>query len=492
MNQGRRLTSYAERVFGLDVRSLALLRIALGLLVLGDLAVRASDFAAMYSAEGFAPAGFVHSLAADGQWSLFFLNEASWHQAALMVAAASCAAALGFGYRTRLATIASWALLISLQARLPVVVNAGDTLLRQLLFWGMFLPLGSAWSVDSRRRPPAAANPFVSIASAALVIQLALVYWGAGLAKWNDAWTGGDALHSIFAYSLYSLPLGHWLQGYPEVTRWLTRSVVWLELLGPLLSFSPWATGRLRLAALAIFIPFHLGIAATVTVGLFSYVAMAAWLALIPSACYGGLSQSSTDARGTSIGRHRGSWVGAVTAVVCSTALLVVLAWNAIVIGPKEWRQAVGPRLAAAVRSVGLHQTWGVFRRPTPWDSWFVYEARLVDGRVVDLLTGKPARDYSRPIVASGNFPNHRWRKLHAQLRTRRLEPYRQGLADYMVRRWNAAHLPEEQVAELRLYCYSQRVDSTEADGDYVRQELAYVGGADGGAFAEAARELEL
>ena len=45
----------AVRVFGLDVRSLAALRIALGALLLIDLSVRASDFTAMYADEGIAP-----------------------------------------------------------------------------------------------------------------------------------------------------------------------------------------------------------------------------------------------------------------------------------------------------------------------------------------------------------------------------------------------------------------------------------------------------
>ena len=67
------------------------------------------------------------------------------------------AVALLVGYRTRLATIGSWILLASIHVRLPVVINAGDTLLRVLLFWSIFLPLGAMWSVDARRGRPVAA-----------------------------------------------------------------------------------------------------------------------------------------------------------------------------------------------------------------------------------------------------------------------------------------------------------------------------------------------
>ena len=46
------------------------------------------------------------------------------------------------GYRTGLATCVSWFMLLSVQARNPIILQGGDVLLRLLLFWGIFLPLG--------------------------------------------------------------------------------------------------------------------------------------------------------------------------------------------------------------------------------------------------------------------------------------------------------------------------------------------------------------
>src|SRR5262245_9631729 len=116
-------------VFGLDVRSLAVLRMALGGILLADLWVRSSDFAAMYTDDGIAPVALLRSLTGGGQWSLHLLSGAVWFQLTLFVVAALFALALLAGLRTRLATIASWALISSLHVRLPVVLNAGDTLL---------------------------------------------------------------------------------------------------------------------------------------------------------------------------------------------------------------------------------------------------------------------------------------------------------------------------------------------------------------------------
>ena len=60
--------------------------------------------------------------------------------ALLFLVAAAGAGALLLSYRTRLATLLSWVLLVSVQNRNPLLGQGGDDLLRMLLFWGLFLP----------------------------------------------------------------------------------------------------------------------------------------------------------------------------------------------------------------------------------------------------------------------------------------------------------------------------------------------------------------
>jgi hypothetical protein len=52
------------------------------------------------------------------------------------------ATAVALGYYTRLAMFLSWYPVISLHDRNPIILHNGDGVLRLLLFWGMFLPLG--------------------------------------------------------------------------------------------------------------------------------------------------------------------------------------------------------------------------------------------------------------------------------------------------------------------------------------------------------------
>jgi hypothetical protein len=72
-------------------------------------------------------------------------------QALLFGIAAVAALAMLVGYRTRLAVFVVWVLVLSIQVRNPFLDSSADDLLRLLLFWAMFLPLGAYWSVDCLR-----------------------------------------------------------------------------------------------------------------------------------------------------------------------------------------------------------------------------------------------------------------------------------------------------------------------------------------------------
>ena len=167
-------------LFGADLRSLAALRIVLALLVLADLASRATDLYAHYTDRGILPRSILLAEALN-RWSLSLslMSGEFFFQALLFGITALAALGLLVGYRTRLMTVLVWVLLISIQWRNPLVLNTGDTLLRMMLFWGMFLPLGAWWSIDRMRdrATPRLSMRFLSFATVALFLQIAFVYW---------------------------------------------------------------------------------------------------------------------------------------------------------------------------------------------------------------------------------------------------------------------------------------------------------------------------
>ena len=147
------LRRWPER-FGLDLRALALFRILLGVILLVDLAARAGDIGVFYADSGVLPRvdllDRVDTGATPWSVSLHMISGLPGVQVALFAVAAFCAFCLLIGHRTRLFTVLSWLLLLSLHNRNPAVLNAGDVLFRMLLFWSMFLPSGRA----ARSTPP--------------------------------------------------------------------------------------------------------------------------------------------------------------------------------------------------------------------------------------------------------------------------------------------------------------------------------------------------
>ena len=122
---------------------------------------RGPELTAFYTDEGVLPRvarielyEAVHQFGVAHQWSLHMLSGQAWAQLLLMLIAALFAFWLLIGYRTRLSAVACWILLLSLDARNPMILDSGDVLLRSMLFWALFLPLGARASVDSVLNPP--------------------------------------------------------------------------------------------------------------------------------------------------------------------------------------------------------------------------------------------------------------------------------------------------------------------------------------------------
>ena len=138
----RTCAAVAQVVTG-DLRSLAALRVILGVLVLVDLLDRSRDLRVHYTDFGMLPRAALLSKFINGLAVCLHVSVGTWPgMLALFILQAAVAFALLVGFHTRLMAVLSWFLMYSLHLRNPVVLQGGDDLLRMLLFWGMFLPLG--------------------------------------------------------------------------------------------------------------------------------------------------------------------------------------------------------------------------------------------------------------------------------------------------------------------------------------------------------------
>ncbi len=273
-------------IFGADLRSLAAFRIVLALLVLVDLANRAGDLHAHYTDEGVLPRTVViERLLSPWSFSLNLINGQLFFQAMLFVAAAVAALGLLLGYRTRLMTFVVWILMLSIQLRSILVDGSDASLLRLLLFWSMFLPLGAYWSLDRTLKGPTyrPSTRFLSVATVGLFMQIAFMYWFTALLKSGSEWReDGTALYYALSLDQMSTPLGTYLLNFPSLLEVMTFATFALEAFGPFLLFCPFFTGPVRTAAAASFMGLHFGIWLTMNIGIFSWTSAFCMVCFFP------------------------------------------------------------------------------------------------------------------------------------------------------------------------------------------------------------------
>src|ERR671921_1136950 len=280
--------AYAKvvEIFGADLRSLATFRIVLALLVLADLANRATDISAHYTDAGIMPRTvLVQQLLSPWAFSLHLMNGGGLFQALLFGVASLAAFGMLVGYRTRLMTFVVWLVLLSIQLRNPLLNGSESPMLRMLLFWGMLLPLGAYWSVDRARSAlPRPSTRFLSLATFGLFMQIAFVYWFTAALKSGPEWrTDYTALYYALSLDQLATPIGHLLLDFPTLLQVLTFGTFALEALGPLLLFCPIFTGPVRTWAALAFMSLHFGIWLTMDIGIFPWISPFCMVCFFPT-----------------------------------------------------------------------------------------------------------------------------------------------------------------------------------------------------------------
>jgi len=288
--------SKLEPLFGFDLRSLAVFRIGVAIILIADLLIRAKDITPLYSDVGVLPrTALINEILNPWYWSVHLLGGQPLIQGIIFLLAGLITVALLVGYRTRLAAIASWVMLISLHNRNPAVLFAADDMLRALLFWMMFLPLGACYSVDSALNSSSKPLPkrILTGATFALTLQIYYVYaFSAAFKTTSDIWFPKlTAVYYALSFDQYAAPLGQFLLNFPPLLVFSTVATLILEWIGPLFLFIPWRTTFFRCATIITFILLHVGFGLTLHIGLFPALGIFVWLVFIPTEVWDSLSK---------------------------------------------------------------------------------------------------------------------------------------------------------------------------------------------------------
>lgn len=155
--------------------------------------------------------------------------------------------AMIIGWRTRITTVLTWFMALQMYGYTPIYYAGGDTVLRVMMFIGMFTDWGKAYSVDAwRARRKAILGGAKQLPGLAKIpawpqrlfmIQLACIYCATGLLKSGETWADGSALY--YALNLdhfYRFPI-HLVAAWMHelyISRVMTWVVHWWEILFPL------------------------------------------------------------------------------------------------------------------------------------------------------------------------------------------------------------------------------------------------------------------
>lgn len=422
-----------------DARPVALLRIALGVLLLVDLGDRLRDFHAFYTTPGIVvPAG---RLLGFPGLSLFHLSDDPRFTLALYLAGMAVAVCLALGWATRAVAVAAWVFVVSLHHRNPFVCNGGDSVLRLLLFWGMFTDWGGRWSLDVLLKNRQPASAVFAFPVRLIQLQIAVIYLVTAAAKTGATWRDGSAVGRVLVTGDWGRGLAGILGAHPALCVALTYGVLVIEWALPLALVAPWRPDRVRAAALVAGLVLHLGIFATLRVGMFSTIMPASyaifvrprWLDEVSRWC---ATRPKLQWWAETLGSHRPApGVMPPSSIVQrgrSTLALILGAVVLLVVADRAWA-AVGvvrpTRLREVVAALGQDQRWQMFAPDVPRQaiSWTA-PALLADGARIDLTA-----DLLPGLRSHHGFVYSRWHKLRESLALQR-PPLSRAMGRYACR----------------------------------------------------------
>lgn len=437
-------------LFAIDPRALAAFRIAFGVLLVCDVVKRSLALEAHYTDHGILPRSALFRFLPDPTiFQAYLWSGSTAYVAALFVAAGLLALCVVFGFHARLATWLYLWLQVSIRLRNPIACHTGDVYLTVITFFAAFLPYSHVLSLDRRRKPdlPRLADPYLSVAGAAMLLQVAVFYVGAGLDKHHfEVWKSGEAVAWFARLGMYTTPIGVWLDDWPGLCRFATYFTLVLEIGGPIALFVPWGTRWIRTVVVLLFVGFHLGIQAVVFIGIFELVSIAAALLFLPPMVWDFVGRFVPAFRRERVAvapsGERGfrPHVALEAVAACSIALVLYSnAWASVTRRPGPFPAGA---LRAFLRSLELRQCWQIFSDlDQPTLGWFYAVGRRPDDSLVDLWREVPfTGDFSRPPGFAANFPNHNWRRVWNLIRFDSYVDLRPHLAEYLLWRWEERH----------------------------------------------------
>ncbi len=443
----------------LDYRSLACLRICLGLILLFDLTTYFGIVDLYLTDAGMVSrATFLAQQANPWNWSLLHTSGAPyfvygfllWHAVTLLL--------FVFGYKTRLNTFFLWIQIVSIHNRNWTVINGGDDLIRCCLILLIFLPLGHAFSIDNRKNKFNLAEPtYNSFFCVALFIQLTIMYLSSALFKdhpiWNEEYS---ALYYALNLDLFVRPLGTWVKSQDYLIAPMTAAAYYFELYGPaliLLGLFKKFWNHSRYILVISFVSFHLMIDLLLNVGTFPYFAIALWLAFLPTHFWDNF-KVHTQLKIfyakmvfrykyflTVIAEYKNNFQFSKKIILNLLGVFFILNLLFWPLRDKNFTLQVGQKyypdfFTSTNRWLATYQSWYLFAPYPKVDNlWMELNGKLENGKTVDLFRMNYRENPLTAQEVQAYYTFEKWRKI--LLKIEHSTNDRTWLAEYYCRNWN-------------------------------------------------------
>lgn len=468
-----KIIEYLKSQYSLDLRALAGLRIALGFLIILDLIIRCTSLTAHYTENGILPLNFLLKYCWNPYYfSIHTISDNFYFVTLLFAMHFFLALLLIMGVRTRWVTLFLWIFTVSLHNRQPFILQGGDDLLRIALFWGIFLPWGNRYSIDSlRSKNILKSNAHFSWAGIGFMMLQFSLYFISALLKDSAEWRSDfTALYYAFSLDILTWPAAKLLYYHPDLLKALTAFTFYLEWLGPFLLFFPFKNHWFRTIFIILIVLLHLGICSTLFVGLFFWFGLSTVLAHLPVQImdylenkYQPLVIKTKNLLITNFKISKDVSLGGFSNLVidnyyfklirnCTMFFFIAFCfiWNLGTV--RGGKLTISENFHWLGFSLRVDQNWGMFA-PTVYkdDGWFVMEANtLMDSKIDIYRNGNPA-NFKRPVNILGEIKNDRWRKYNENLLFDSNKNIRPLYCKYLLRNWNQEH-PENKIKDLTIY----------------------------------------
>ena len=481
------------QAYALDPRSLALMRILVGLGFVVTRIINLPWVREFYTDQGSYPrygAIFFPNLYPTFPQGASVFN-AVGHPAGVFLLyflAIAAGLAVAVGYKTRPATVCCWVLGFSLYNRCPIINPASDAEVLLCLFFGIFLPWGDMWSVDN---PPSRSSepelkPYNSAATLGWRIQVSALYLTAALSKTSFHWGNGSASLVAMKSDSWSSWIGRWvaslLEPHPELGRDLTNYVVLLEFILPFLLLTP--VVRLQFLGVIGLVVMHATFGMCLHLEAFTPLAIVCLSGFIPSLAWnylGWLQRSLNrfclrwfNRAGREENGARFSPLGPLASAFLTWAVLGIV-WSCA-LSTRSCPIPLTQRALEPWHAFGLQESWGMFVPPPYQGGWFVFRGKTMRGEWVNMLIqGQPADSLSLPEHIDQTLPTSRHVLLYntVVVKSKPLAAVQERIAEDFRLRWESSHPdPLDRLQELEIYRFYREYDSDR--GTISTPELKY------------------